>query len=394
MGIDAPPPPPEPPPDAPVDESGAQPEDREVSATEDEQTIGTAVDQPEPVLPPDDPVEHGLADQDGPAADEMGYESDVAPVEEPEPVLSPEETVDEPPHDVDGADLQSDVETLPADETSTESDTAPVEELELVLPPGETADEPTLDTDAGAGTPQSEVGVPFREDASSASEGGLEEESEPVLQPEETDDPPSPAGDVDDPPPGVDASPADDTTPGSESRWEEEPGPVLPPEETGDQLPSDGRGDELMLADANDVEDTSTLSETEARDFLLEHGFSEDDASHFAHSFDGPITAREIHGGESFFRYTDHPDGTGSFVSKWEFESPDDKDVINVDPDSNHAVWRQVVTARESTTVLEGPVRGGAVDQTLIIDKDNFDYGPGEAFYPLPAVWEAGHDAT
>ena len=106
----------------------------------------------------------------------------------------------------------------------------------------------------------------------------------------------------------------------------------------------------------------------------------------YVDSFEGSISARISRPGEQNLRYFDGAEGSGNFLTRSEFFSPvDARKALNLDPalTPNLARSRQVVTTTERNIVFEGLVREGGlgIRQTVITDKNKFQFGPGYRYY-------------
>lgn len=128
---------------------------------------------------------------------------------------------------------------------------------------------------------------------------------------------------------------------------------------------------------------SSKISSDSARKLLEKNGFSEARARDFIDSFGGDITARIVRKGERFKRYTDAGDSKGSFLTKSEFDSPQDAVAgLHLGPYGNSAGLVQDVTASKSSIVLEGQVKNGGqgVSQSLVTDRGAFTFGAGKKY--------------
>jgi hypothetical protein len=126
---------------------------------------------------------------------------------------------------------------------------------------------------------------------------------------------------------------------------------------------------------------TSTaISAERAEAYLIKSGVPAARAKDFVESFDGPISARLVRSGEDFFRYTDVPQSTGSFLTKTQFANPTSAvEGLYLGPYGNSATFVQSVGSTGRSIVLEGGVaNGGAgVKQTLVVNRGVFQYGTG-----------------
>jgi hypothetical protein len=115
------------------------------------------------------------------------------------------------------------------------------------------------------------------------------------------------------------------------------------------------------------------------------HPLTADDAATFVDSFDGPsaITGRWSSRGRAssatLFRRAMSRPSTAFPELRLADEVAGAVGVI-------HAAFRRIVTANARAFVLEGPIRNGVVEQTLVLDPSAFTFSLGEPYYPLPAL--------
>lgn len=115
----------------------------------------------------------------------------------------------------------------------------------------------------------------------------------------------------------------------------------------------------------------------------MDNGMSADRAADYVASFDGPITTRTVDPGESFLRYTDSANSTGSFLTTTQFANPSAAvDGLYLAPYGNGASLVQPVTSIASSPVLEGGILNGApgVQQTVIANRGAFYFGTGVGY--------------
>ncbi len=120
-----------------------------------------------------------------------------------------------------------------------------------------------------------------------------------------------------------------------------------------------------------------------AQQFLVQSGVPDSLAVSFLASFTGPISARIVLPGESFYRYTATPTSRGSFLTKSLFSSPGEAiTALALGVTGNAGTFRQTVTALQCTIVLEGAIAGGGPGeiQTLAPNRDAFAYSLGLPF--------------
>jgi hypothetical protein len=125
---------------------------------------------------------------------------------------------------------------------------------------------------------------------------------------------------------------------------------------------------------------SALISGERAEAFLVKNGFSADRAKDFVASFNGPITARLVRPGEDFFRYTDAPESTGSFLTKTQFANPPAAvDGLYLGPYGNNATFVQSVGSTGRSIVLEGNIANGGVGirQSVVVNRDTFQFGTG-----------------
>jgi len=127
------------------------------------------------------------------------------------------------------------------------------------------------------------------------------------------------------------------------------------------------------------------LSREEAEYYLVRNGWQPRTAADYVSSFSTgqPIKTRIVGAGETWWRYTDHPEYAGSFLTRTLFDNADDAvAALRLGPYANQATFLQAVTASEATVVFEGGINGGWpwVSQTMIVDRSAFNYGPGVLF--------------
>jgi hypothetical protein len=131
----------------------------------------------------------------------------------------------------------------------------------------------------------------------------------------------------------------------------------------------------------------SVISPETAKDYLVDRlGWSQSRAQGYVDSFEGPIMARISRPGEGYLRYFDGESGTGNFITRSEFYSPVDARLgLNLDSEftANIATASQTVNSTQRSIVFEGQVRDGreGVNQTLILDRTKFIFGPGYRYY-------------
>lgn len=126
------------------------------------------------------------------------------------------------------------------------------------------------------------------------------------------------------------------------------------------------------------------LTKEQAQALLVQNGMSAKRAVDYVNSFVGPITARAVQSGETFLRYTDAADGTGTFLTKQVFANPADAvRSLCLAPYGNQATLVQTVMASSPSVVLEGGVANGAagVQQTVLMDRSAFQFGTGVKYY-------------
>ena len=72
-------------------------------------------------------------------------------------------------------------------------------------------------------------------------------------------------------------------------------------------------------------------------------------------------TTRLVRPREEFGRFSGSPDGTGSFLTKSTFETPQEAvDALFLGPFGNPATFRQPVVSTQRSIVLEGLIKNGA----------------------------------
>jgi hypothetical protein len=136
----------------------------------------------------------------------------------------------------------------------------------------------------------------------------------------------------------------------------------------------EGAGGEISSSAAGAAD---ALSVEEVRGLLEQSGLNPD----YADSFEGPITLRTVEPGQQFYRYSSYSEGEGSFVTNVELSSPEEatKSLGDLWLYGNDAKYRQLVTAVQPTSVLEGGIAGGdaGISQTLILNSKAFSFGTG-----------------
>ena len=148
----------------------------------------------------------------------------------------------------------------------------------------------------------------------------------------------------------------------------------LPPAPNGDasrQLQGLGQSDEVppdeRAPDQTIIERTRAAAANQlryARNALGNRLGSR--AAGYVESFDGWISQRVAEAGETYYRYSPTPSGSGSFVTSVRYATPAEARAALDLPPGNDAKYVQVVTITRNVLVFEGDVAGGTGTQTLL----------------------------
>jgi RHS repeat-associated protein len=126
---------------------------------------------------------------------------------------------------------------------------------------------------------------------------------------------------------------------------------------------------------------SAVVSTERAEQLLIKYGRNAEEAKDYVASFNGPITARIVSPGESFLRYTDVATSKGSFLTKSVFGSPAEAvEGLYLKPYGNSASLLQDVSASGRSIILEGGVANGSAQQSLIVNRNAFQFGTGTGF--------------
>ena len=131
----------------------------------------------------------------------------------------------------------------------------------------------------------------------------------------------------------------------------------------------------------NGLSRSAVVSTERAEQLLIKYGRTAEQAKDYVASFNGPITARIVSPGENFLRYTDVATSKGSFLTKSVFGSPVEAvEGLYLKPYGNSASLLQDVTASGRSIILEGGVANGSAQQSLIVNRNAFQFGTGTGF--------------
>jgi hypothetical protein len=126
--------------------------------------------------------------------------------------------------------------------------------------------------------------------------------------------------------------------------------------------------------------DPTPISANAAEALLVKNKFPSNRAQQFLESFEGDLSVRVAQPGENFKRYANDSNGRGGFLSREIFSSPTEAvEALYLKPYDNKAIYRQPVSVAKPTIVIEGGIKNGRPGnrQTLVIDREAFDYGVG-----------------
>jgi len=146
-------------------------------------------------------------------------------------------------------------------------------------------------------------------------------------------------------------------------------------------MPGLSRGASAARAANGGLRSSAAVSAARAEQYMVQEGLGAARAKDFVSSFDGPITARLVRPGETFLRYTDVADSSGSFLTKSVFTTSNEAvQALFLGPYGNSASLAQNVTSVGRSIVFEGAILNGTAQQTLIINRGMFQFGIGVRF--------------